>query len=543
MRQVLCVIVSILILGINSSSLLALSCSNYFDDSIDNEQLQNDLPVDSAIKITIGFNKDVPLTKEERYYFELKKIFITASNETEDFKFSSDPTTNTIRRLIFDRIFGKLYDAYQNSNEYAFFVNEGKSESEVASQIDEVRSSWSLDDKSSYWNDIMTSIMKIANSEVLFDSYEKLQNKVVNNFDEVMEELDQSENVTGSILDAIIGSRMSDEQRAEFLAKLMKRHDWRETLTNFTDDEKNLEGVEKYLEGVDKEIEDLINTLFWEYIAGKHYAYGDAISLSMKASDIFKKEVTRERILKETNITLKQVIWHLFEKLVLDQSLAYQEDIDDQFQEDVFQYSSNATVISSNTIITSARLLAAMGKHGQVYVKKGSEKVASIAYYIDPGFFIDAAYKIELQRSLGNDIAIVRFPEGTFDGVRQAKISTQENVTEGNLVLPRTKTKNEVIKVSNKNSSEEKDEMEEIELGFYDWQFWAVESLPDSVSAFEGSGASIFGSDNGVSAVVEYMGLGVNGLVDVSLIEDSQKFFKKITEFDSELKMNGTNIE
>ena len=555
-------------LGINSSSLLASSCSDYFDGSIEA------LPVGSGIKVEIGLNDSVVLTDQEKLYVKLVSDF----HNVKDFKFSYDKETDYIRKyILFDMV-----DTLRSISQVNYiFEDEEKS----VDEMNRIKSEWSLS-TAPLWNTFMETLWEMVNTGV-----QEGFKKVINESLSADELLSIQEFNPIDLVRWTAQTNLTQEQHSSFLVKmmnskgLMRSHvdawdvlykmgidpgdtefatlkketleilekfytdkEWRRSIF---DDFNDLRAADHYVMGVDQKIDELIGKFYREVelpIKNGTYIAGEVVILARGISKGLGKEITRERILKEISVVIKQVIWYLFNQTDLSPNT------------EVFQSSANATIVSSNTIITTASNLINRGVPVTVYVKKGSKIISSTAYYVDPEYLEDRwDYHIGYEH---NNVAIVRFPEGTFDGMTQAKISSSNDVSEGQLILGDRAIKMSMYKpvITDEEWSECLPELLEpfepltqADKERYEREFRELDTeitegraygeyVPDEPISFAGKeGASLIGSDNGVIALFQSDDPYSEGLGRFSYVRDSKEFFKKMTELNSGLIIRGVN--
>ena len=581
MRYVLCLIMAAS-LCFNSSPLFASWCSDFFGKFRGNNKSNDELPVGSVIYIE-ATTDDFLLPKLDEYYLEYfgKPDF----NVNYDFKVEQNEKNIEslknfyIANYVLKRISFRLEDAYSRRSSFTFLMNEEMYVDEVMAQREKMAEEWGLD-ISPRWEDFMKTVYEIV--ELVF-----LQNP------DLSSELDKAVKILkptniANILQnpkkfirestevRVTLPTLSEEKSMELdqkIKKLIETILWDGDLEilKLQISKKTQEKFTK--ERIIEEIKRVLKLYLWnialEVHAKRTSETRNSENKNTEESNIFLEELGLDKsgdiFLEELGID-NEFIDKDYDELTLAEKLA--KDIDEELVDDKDELkmaknfkmvldnikdkpvhsSCVATIVSSNTVITTASCLAKLNWNGKIFILKDNEMVSAVAYYIDPGYFKNDFEKTDYSEESGygiplNNIAVVRFPEGTFDGMPQAKISTSKDITEGQLMFPQNLT-DKVIKMSRQQTKEDDDEFSSTQYG----EFKSVEPLPKSTLlgyeepiVFEGEGAPFFGPNKKVVAVLDEEGVRPNGSGSFSLLGDSIKFFEKITAFDKSLIIRGFN--
>ena len=536
MRYFLCFIVPSLILSFTSSSLFALACSNFFDGSSDENSSSDLLPLESLVNVEVSAG-DLPFSKLEEYYlqyFEGSDIHPGMNKSKSGIRiFSRDPKIDYIRKFILEMITSYLKEFYELRTNYTFLVNDEMYVDEVVAQREKMRAEWGLE-SSPQWEVFMKTLYQIVNSYSIQKTF-----------------------------------GTADFDNPLRMAKYM------EELT-YPDEDK--------IVGFDQQIEELIS-IIWGHMSESEIADW----LSFLISELIGEEFSEDRIMKEIKITLRQYLWYIavcthfdkvveFQKLEVEKGLENEDSqkreyisklgdtLDEMMKNDMtkpLRTVCTAAVVSSNTIITTATCLKKLSWNGKVSIRRGSETVSSVAYYIDPEFFKHTKFGVS---GICNNVAIVRFPDGTFDNVIHTKISTIKDPTKGYLVIGKD---HKVIKMSKyvpdvddegfkkvvsmvaSDGLIDPDSKENLEyalevakrLASLKGTFKADQTLSKSDLISQEDGAFLFGPDREILGIVVIDGIYNRGIVDSALFKNSKKFLEWIIDFDKKLIIRGINTD
>ncbi len=545
MKKIAYLVVIFILFSTTNSSLIALNCNGIFGDS-SNDQLSTSLPEESVLQIDLK-RSDYPhftMVPLESLYFDLKNPRLIQAKFSKD-----DKDDNVIRRQILERVIENLETAYQEEAGYTLFVNDEKDPEEIQELTKKLRKEWGLKE-SSRWEEFMKTFKEIINSELLIKQYEKINSSSLNEAFESISEYDLSYPCE----DYVVGA----DQKINELVKLMMDEDYVHILAIKTKANGKRFGREK----ISKEVVVVLKKLVWLF--GKK-VYIEKTKSSESSFKEFEQESFSDQQ-KDIDEIIHEETETAFDKEKEDNEIerllrALAKEIRYTHKDTVFDSSCSATVISSNTIITSASCLKKLSWSGEIFVQKGSKKIKSIAYYIHPDYFKPEGSRIhetdEGYVIYSYDIAVVRFPEGTFDNIEHVKLGFY-NVNKGTSITVKkvydhkiTKTIRDSIEmIRSVEDYEDYGDYEDFEdYEDYDDDMYGKYEPYESEKSFADSfykdnssfiGTPLFGTDGRLVGVFNG---GFNNTHTFSMMQENEKFLKWVVKFDPKLKIRGINID
>ena len=168
--------------------------------------------------------------------------------------------------------------------------------------------------------------------------------------------------------------------------------------------------VENYIQGLDHSIELLVDLIYFSAEAKDSRQYKSYHTISTK------------KFVKEQRMIVMKKIIAMFSLSLFDLYNRYEAELN--ASTDANQYWINdgkcsGVVVSSNTVITSAQCLKGLIPSDRVEIEVNGKTIHSVAYYVNPYYLVQNVSK---KFSSPEDIAVIRFPDGSFSDLRPAKI-------------------------------------------------------------------------------------------------------------------------
>ena len=546
----------------NSSVLFAIDCADMFKKFEPSKSLAYltmlRKPSDDKVETKL---KQIDLTYSSLIQFINDKISETSSQ---------DASTAPVRKNILENLVSKLEKYYEQRTDITFFQNNELTNKEMFDLLNEAKVEWEVEDSSqwyyfmTFFNDIVNQVKDGFNSKTpeealilaneLDVSLDYNFENLITDYDQQIQDLlyiifgssnpdpkmfgidsnlssDELYTETSIMLKKIIAIYALQTLKNEITAKvtrLIKGSDFTyETVTELLyltkklelvdedEDIKSLDGLKKTRRQIHKAEEDRVKKLqadenkllasFYgtskEFFARmnpiKKGEYKAGLKIALRVSKMGKKEkasVKYDRATKGMN------------------SLAHRlgfigSSVDDNYSEDIIT-DCTGVVVSPNTVLTSARCVEQLGQTGVVLIGDVNveleDKVikykdaTSVAYYINPLFIKEGSHIY--------DLAVVRFPEGTFKERLHSKVNLSATKVEGICVSVQDDDYSmDKTKIPNPNKYE---------------QFL----LKD--------GAVVFGPDDSV--------VGIRSFINrFALMSQNESFLRWVMKIDSKVEING----
>ncbi len=292
---------------------------------------------------------------------------------------------------------------------------------------------------------------------------------------------------------------------------------------------------EKWVRGFDEEIEELVDL----YIGLQERIHVSTIKPHLLLID----DVSRVDLKSAIRSAFKRTIWSMGRILYLKDSKFFEKERDSRHYP---HFEGYATVVSSNTIITSKNSLLTMLQDNlprfsdPVSVKKGNRFIDAIDVHEIPTPGPGIATK---------SILVIRFPEGTFDDLPQVQVGTargneygilvsESNFNNDNIALSLVK----VEKSSSTNFDQSRvlrnaDLIENPSMKPYTLEIEAVTDPENNAINFEHSGYPIF-ENRKLVGILDGTYLNPNV---IKLSEELLSQIKALIDSDPKLKIRGIN--
>ena len=144
-----------------------------------------------------------------------------------------------------------------------------------------------------------------------------------------------------------------------------------------------------------------------------------------------------ENIYNEVKIVVKKMVYMFALKRKNLRIGLFEDKYQNKGNVDKIISGCSGVIVSANTMLTAAHCVEKLGPLGFIKIIVGSKLAESVGVYIDPKYYENNA--------VSNDVAIVRFPEGTFRNMPYAKISFSDGSKK--VVIATTKATPNVRKV------------------------------------------------------------------------------------------------
>ena len=145
--------------------------------------------------------------------------------------------------------------------------------------------------------------------------------------------------------------------------------------------------------------------------------------------------IAKEKKLRSDRVTVLKNIIMMFSLSLFSGVNTYDfgSDVDNIFKPYwVNQDKCSATIVASNILITSAQCLRNLAPGDRIEARIEDKLYHSVAYYINPSYL----KQIANGKSASNvDVALVRFPEGTFLGITPSKLGFSDFTDKGSLII------------------------------------------------------------------------------------------------------------
>ena len=267
---------------------------------------------------------------------------------------------------------------------------------------------------------------------------------------------------------------------------------------------------EDFVKGFDAKIDKLISLVGLDKLE----------EVSHNISYYTGRVLGKSKLEEEIKIVLKKLIWQLGKDVCAVNQLR-----NSMSEEEVIKYYSSiskhitdstctGTVVSSNTIITATHCVEHHLGVSELIIKKGETEIKSIAYYTHP------KYNLGAQDVSQYDIAIVRFPDHSFDDMVHAKIGLDSSIDSG--ISVGTEGQDNIRKIVLMTSLFEKGH------GVYNSYKTTCEG---------DSGSPLFGEDN---RIVGLLSCGTEEKPNVyCLVGEHEDFLTWVKEVDPKLEIKG----
>ena len=489
-------------LCLSFSQAYAAICPGFFDQPVltDSDYYtrmysgNNDLSAGSVINIKTQHDVSRTLKKQpinDRDPVVLEQLFyrlMFAFEHGSDVVVGNGVSRDVSLVDIKDEIFSKIFDMYEISQYYRWFSIDDSSEYSLISSKMVPTKSYSQNNR---WLDFMKIFTQVLNSKSVQDL-----------------------------------RQLSWEDEASERASIFL--DW------------SLSASKYRIEGVDDKIDQLIDILYYTDLPKDTRKYKS------------QNSVSKEKKLRSDRIMVLKDIIAMFSMSLFSGANTYDfgNERDNLFKPYwVNEDKCSATIVSSNTLITSASCLKDLAPGDRVEVKIGDKLYHSAAYYINPNYLKQIA---KGKSGSSVDVAVIRFPEGTFLGITPSTLSFSKFTDKGSLVVPDKLTdKREVLYQVNIEGS---DSLVISDNGVKDFGSPVFNDKNEFIGVTAGSiSGYVMDSRTEEYSLVNYpistISKDRNGSYKVKVLATSfadtsiQYFFKLVSLVDPGVKIKGLNVK